>query len=195
MDQFSYIANADTAVIDELYSAYQQDPASVDESWQHFFKGFDFSAAWLDGDGKPNANGNGHAETVGVDRKHAEKEVSVASLIKAYRSRGHLLSATNPIRSRKDRNPRVTLGDYALTNDDLDTVFDAGHLLGIGSATLRDIMKALEKIYAGPIGFEYMYIREIEVKNWIRNKIEKEALKFNPTTDEKTRILQSEKDK
>lgn len=190
MDQFSYIANADTAVIDELYKAYQQDPTSVDESWQHFFKGFDFSAAWLDGDGNTKTNGNGHAEVVVADRKHAEKEVSVASLIKAYRSRGHLLSTTNPIRSRKDRNPRVTLGDYALTNDDLDTVFDAGHLLGIGSATLRDIMKALEKIYAGPIGFEYMYIREIEVKNWIRNKIEKEALKFNPTIDEKTRILQ-----
>ncbi|MFN8356418.1 MAG: 2-oxoglutarate dehydrogenase E1 component [Spirosomataceae bacterium] len=190
MDPFSYIANADTAVIDELYRAYQQDPTSVDESWQNFFKGFDFSAAWLDENGK--ANGNGHVVDVasGVDRKHAEKEVSVASLIKAYRSRGHLLSTTNPIRPRKDRNPRVTLGDYSLTDADLDTVFDAGHLLGIGPSTLRDIMKALEKIYAGNIGFEYMYIREIEVKNWIRNKIEKEALKFNPSLGEKTHILQ-----
>lgn len=188
MDPFSYIANADTAVIDELYRAYQQDPSSVDVSWQNFFKGYDFSLTWAE---KSHTNGNGHAaEADLVDVAHSVKEVSVASLIKAYRSRGHLLSHTNPIRPRKDRNPRLSLKDYGLSDNDLDTVFESGNLLGIGPATLRDIMKALEKIYAGAIGFEYMYIREIEVKNWLRNKIEKEALVFDPTTDEKTRILE-----
>ena len=42
MDQFSYIANADTAAISDLYESYLQDPNSVDISWQNFFKGFDF---------------------------------------------------------------------------------------------------------------------------------------------------------
>jgi 2-oxoglutarate dehydrogenase E1 component len=46
MDQFSYIANADTAVISDLYESYQQDPNSVDASWQNFFKGFDFYTSW-----------------------------------------------------------------------------------------------------------------------------------------------------
>jgi 2-oxoglutarate dehydrogenase E1 component len=190
MDPFSYIANADTAVIDELYRAYQQDPSSVDVSWQHFFKGYDFSLTWAE-NGHTNGNGNGHTSPNDlVDVEHSVKEVSVASLIKAYRSRGHLLSRTNPIRPRKDRNPRLNLKDYGLNDNDLGTVFESGNLLGIGPATLRDIMKALEKIYAGTIGFEYMYIREIEVKNWLRNKIEKEALVFDPTTEEKTRILE-----
>jgi len=43
MDQFSYIANADTAAISDLYESYLKDPNSVDTSWQNFFKGFDFS--------------------------------------------------------------------------------------------------------------------------------------------------------
>lgn len=195
MDQYSYVANSDAAYIDQLYQSYKQDPASVDTSWQQFFKGFDFSQAYGEQGGATNGNGtavatNGSAQKAPVDAKHSEKEVSVASLIKAYRSRGHLLAKTNPIGQRKDRNPRLSLADYALTEADLDTVFESGNLLGIGAATLRKIMESLETIYAGRIGFEYMYIREIDVKNWLRNKIEKEALTFSPTPEEKKRILE-----
>jgi 2-oxoglutarate dehydrogenase E1 component len=198
MDQYSYIANSDVAYIDQLYQSYKKDPQSVDESWQQFFKGFDFSASYADkGNGKPNgaaanssASANTTTATKPIDATHAEKEVSVASLIKAYRSRGHLLAKTNPLKARKDRQPRVDLPDYALSDTDLDTVFDSGKLLGIGPATLRTIMESLRKIYAGNIGFEYMYIREMDVKNWLRNKIEKEALEFSPSLDEKKRILE-----
>ncbi|MVM29650.1 2-oxoglutarate dehydrogenase E1 component [Spirosoma sp. HMF4905] len=205
MDQYSYIANSDAAYVDQLYQAYKQDQQSVDESWQQFFKGFEFSLTYgekANGNGGPekpagatpngvSANGNGQATaSKPTDAIHAEKEVSVASLIKAYRSRGHLLAKTNPLKARKDRQPRIDLPDYALTDADLDTVFDSGKLLGIGPATLRVIMESLRKIYAGEIGFEYMYIRELDVKNWLRNKIEKEALVFSPSLDEKKRILE-----
>ena len=206
MDQYSYIANSDAAYVDQLYQSYKQDPQAVDESWQQFFKGFEFSLTYGEtpnrnaGPGKSNGNGatpngngaaaTGQAAAKPVDALHAEKEVSVASLIKAYRSRGHLLAKTNPLKERKDRQPRVDLPDYALSEADLDTVFDSGKLLGIGPSTLRVIMESLRKIYAGDIGFEYMYIRELDVKNWLRNKIEKEALVFEPSLDEKKRILE-----
>ncbi len=193
MDQYSYIANSDAAYVDQLYQSYKQDPQTVDESWQQFFKGFEFSLAYgekTNGAASNGSSGNGQATARAVDTTHAEKEVSVASLIKAYRSRGHLLAKTNPLKARKDRQPRVDLPDYALSEADLDTVFESGKLLGIGAATLRVIMESLRKIYAGDIGFEYMYIRELDVKNWLRNKIEKEALVFMPSLDEKKRILE-----
>ncbi len=198
MDQYSYIANSDAAYVDQLYQSFKQDPQTVDESWQQFFKGFEFSLAYGEKtNGKSaattqngaSANGSGQAAKP-VDTTHAEKEVSVASLIKAYRSRGHLLAKTNPLRARRDRQPRVDLPDYALSDADLDTTFESGKLLGIGPATLRVIMDSLRKIYAGDIGFEYMYIRELDVKNWLRNKIEKEALVFMPSLDEKKRIFE-----
>ncbi len=201
MDTYSYIANTDAAYVDQLYRAYQQAPGSVDESWQNFFRGFEFSLTFgehTNGNGAatakavPPTNGVVAAPATGpmVDARHAEKEVSVASLIRAYRSRGHLLADTNPLGARKDWGARVDLADYALTDADLDTVFESGNQLGIGPSTLRTIMASLAKIYAGHIGFEYMYIRELDVKNWLRNKIEKEALVFDPTPDEKTRILE-----
>jgi len=182
MDPFSYVANADTQVIADLYDAYQKDPNSVDSSWRDFFKGFDFSQVWLaDQASAPSAS---------ADSAHVQKEMSVISLIKAFRSRGHLLSKTNPVRERKDRQPRLAITDYSLSDADLDTVFQAGAFLGIGPATLRTIQDALHKIYAGTIGFEYSYIREVNIKEWLRNKIEKEALSFNPTLDKKKHILE-----
>ena len=181
MDQFSYIANADTAAIASLYESYQQNPASVDNSWQNFFKGFDFHHTW--GNGQASSNG------AKVDNDIIQKEMSVISLIKAFRSRGHLLAKTNPIRPRQDRNPRLELTDYALSDSDLETVFQAGNFLGLGPVSLRKILESLNKIYTGPIGFEYSYIREPEPKEWLRKKIEKDWLNFTPSLDEKKQIL------
>jgi 2-oxoglutarate dehydrogenase E1 component len=187
MDQFSYIANADTAAISDLYESYLKDPNSVDTSWQNFFKGFDFHASWNDSEGVSNGISNGVATS--SDPSIVQKEMAVISLIKAFRSRGHLLAKTNPIRPRKNRQARLDLKDYALSEADLDTKFQAGNFLGIGVVSLRTILESLNKIYSGSVGFEYAYIREPEVKEWLRAKIEREALSFNPSIDEKKQIL------
>ena len=120
----------------------------------------------------------------------ADKETAVRNLIHAYRSRGHLRAKTNPVRERKDRKPRLDLADVGLNEADLDTPFRNGEVLGLGTqAKLRDIVAALEKIYTGPIGFEYMYIRDPQVLDWFRAKVEHDSLAFNPGVEYKKRIL------
>ena len=189
MDPFSYVANADTQVISDLYDAYIQDPNSVDTSWRDFFKGFDFSQSWK-GEFSQNSLGSSTKISQPNDIQHVRKEMSVISLIKAFRSRGHLLAQTNPVRVRKDRKPRLDLSDYSLSEADLDTVFQAGSFMDLGPTTLRNIQNALYTIYAGSVGFEYSYIRDVQQKEWLRDKIEKEAMTFKPSLDEKKLILQ-----
>ncbi|MCS6833862.1 MAG: thiamine pyrophosphate-dependent enzyme, partial [Flammeovirgaceae bacterium] len=118
-----------------------------------------------------------------------KKELAVYRLIEAYRSRGHLQSKTNPVRPRKDRKARLELADFDLSENDLDTVFEAGNEIGIGPAPLRKIIESLKKIYEGSIGFEYQAIREPETYNWFLQKVEKESLNFHLTTAQKERIL------
>lgn len=184
MDSFSYIANADVAAIDNLYEQYKNDPTSVDESWQNFFKGFDFSQSFSSSNGAtPAASGSNTKE-------HTRKEMEVVHLIRGYRSRGHLLSDTNPIGGRRDRNPQLEISDFGLTDADLDTVFEAGIEVFGRAATLREIVDALRKIYLGKIGFEYLYIRDRKAKNWLRDKIEKEYLNFSLNKDEQLRIFE-----
>jgi 2-oxoglutarate dehydrogenase E1 component len=190
MEKFSYIANSEAAYVEDLYQQYRQNPDSVDVSWQRFFEGFEFSQHYAE-------NSNGHAATSNgsvaspkpMDSEHARKEMEVVHLIRGYRSRAHLLARTNPIKARRDRQPRLELNDFKLSEKDLDTVFEAGIEVFGRPAPLREIVAALQKIYTGKIGFEYLYIRDREAKNWLRDKIEKEALVYEPSLEEKRRIL------
>ena len=175
MDKYSYIANAHASAIDNMYESFKKDPSSVDESWQRFFEGFEFSLQqYGDAEFSPEAS---------------MKEVKVRNLIHAYRTRGHLEANTNPVRPRKDRGALLKLADHGLSDADLDTEFEAGAELGIGRSTLRKILAALKSIYTQTVGFEYMYIREPEILSWLKEKIEHDALNFNPSHSEKERIL------
>ncbi len=175
MDKYSYIANAHGNYLDEAYTSYKKDPTSVDESWQRFFEGFEFSLQKYGEDGNNSALNS--------------KEINVRNLIHAYRTRGHLEATTNPIRKRKDRGARLSLADYGLSEADLDTEFEIGNELKIGKSSLRNIVKALKATYTGSIGFEYMYIRDPEMQDWFKQKVEHDALNFTPTSKEKERIL------
>jgi len=179
MDRYSYISNAHGSYIDELYDSYKKDPSSVDESWQKFFEGFEFSLQKYGENGLPTD----------ADADLSPKETRVRNLIHAFRSRGHLKSDTNPVRQRRDHNVKLTIEDFGLTKDDLKESFEVGKEIGLGKASLKDINDRLERIYLGPIGYEYMHLRDSEILEWFKHKCEKEAVDINPPLDTKRRIL------
>jgi len=177
MDKYSYISNADNSYIDGLYQSYKNDPASVDESWQKFFEGFEFSLEYGD---------NG---AVTVEAPVSAKETSVRDLIYAYRSRGHLKSDTNPVRPRRKHNARLDHTEFGLTDDDLDQKFEISREIGLENATLREIIGRLKKMYLGSIGFEYMHMRDPAIIDWFKDKCEKDGGDFQPSQTDKRRIL------
>ena len=178
MDKYSYIANAHGSYIDELYKSYQNDPNSVDQTWQKFFEGFDFSLQ--------NFGEDGPALVEGV----TSKDIEVRNLIHAYRSRAHLKSDTNPVRTRRDHKVKLKYTDFGLTEADLDSEFDVGAGIGLGKSKLKDIIKTLDDIYLHHIGYEYMHIRDSDILDWFKSKCEKEGLNINPETPVKRRILE-----
>ncbi|MEQ8573443.1 MAG: thiamine pyrophosphate-dependent enzyme, partial [Fulvivirga sp.] len=178
MDKYSYISNAHGSYIDELYKSYQSNPSSVDQTWQKFFEGFEFSLQKYGEDGLPG-------ETAGV----SSKDTQVRNLIHAYRSRGHLKSDTNPVRERRDHNVKLSYKDFGLTDADLNTEFEVGAEIGIGKASLKKIIETLDSIYLKHIGYEYMHIRDGEILDWFKRKCEKEGVDINPDNSTKKRIL------
>jgi 2-oxoglutarate dehydrogenase E1 component len=67
--------------------------------------------------------------------------------------------------------------------------FAVGNRIGIGRASLRKIQETLQKAYLGPIGFEYMFVRDPDILEWFKQKAEIEFLKYAPSLEEKKRIL------
>jgi len=181
MDKYSYISNADVGYLDGLYQNYKKDPSSVDISWQKFFEGYDFS--------QQRYGDNGSTTGAVVPDGLTIKETQVRTLIHMYRSRAHLKSKTNPVRPRRDHKVPLDHKYYGLTDADLDAEFDVGVEVGLGRTTLKKIIEKLEKVYVGPIGFEYSYIRDQEIFDWFVEKCEKEYYSYDPSIEEKRDIL------
>jgi 2-oxoglutarate dehydrogenase E1 component len=177
MDKYTYIANAHGNYIEELYQSYKNDPQSVDDSWQKFFEGFEFS--------QKDFGGNGKAPETRV----SSKETQVRNLIQAYRMRGHLKSKTNPVRERRQHDARISLEEFGLKQEDLKEEFSIGQEIGIGKASLKNIIEALDKIYIGSIGFEYMHIRDPKIVDWFIDKAESSKGDYQPNLEEKKRVL------
>lgn len=185
MADYSYLSNADPNALEALYQQFKQDPTSIDEGWKKFFEGFEFAQQTF----PVLPSDNGAAKAPIGDGHVDEKEIQVRRLIHAYRTRAHLRSKTNPVRERKDRKPILDLHYFNLSDADLNTEFQAGEEIGIGKASLQKIIDSLKHIYEGTVGIEYMSIRDPEKLQWIRDKIEKEALAFAPSSEKKKRIL------
>lgn len=183
MDKYSFLNAAHTAYFADLYEQYQQDPDSVEPSWRAFFQGYDF--------GSDNYGLNGEViEGVSTQvPEHLQKEFQVVKLIDAYRTRGHLFTKTNPVRERRKYAPTLEIENFGLHQNDLNTVFNAGEILGIGPQTLQQIRKHLEAIYCDAIGVEYMYIRQPEEIQWIQNKLNQNDNHGQFSADEKKHIL------
>jgi 2-oxoglutarate dehydrogenase E1 component len=140
MDKFSYLGTSDVNAIENLYQQYVKDENSVDVTWRDFFRGFEFAKANYD---EPAAGG--------AVPENIAKEFKVITLINGYRQRGHLFTKTNPVRQRRTYEPTLDLVNFGLSDKDLETVFQAGNELGLGSAKLKDIVAHLEQTYCAKV--------------------------------------------
>lgn len=182
MKDFSYVTGPTPAYIESLYQEFVTDSSTVDPEWKKFFEGFDFAIS--------NGGGTASYAVKGVaDGDQLTKELAVYELIRAYRKRGHLAATTNPIRARKDRHPQLSLGDFKLTDADLEKTFYAGTLVGMKGAKLKDIVAALNRLYSGNVGVEYTYINDTEKCGWFRQTYEQ--LMSQPlSTTQRRRVLE-----
>ena len=184
MDKYSFLNAAHTAYFAELYDQYLQNPDSVEPSWRAFFQGFDFgSESYGMVDQPVDAASCEHVSESLI------KEFQVIKLIDGYRTRGHLFTKTNPVRERRKYAPTLEIENFGLSKSDLNTVFSAGEVIGIGSQTLQEIINHLEKIYCSSIGVEYMYIRKPEEIKWIQDKLNINDNQPNFSPEQKKYIL------
>ena len=174
MDKLNYVNSIDPEIIEDLYKKYKENPEEVEETWRKFFDGFEF--AIKEYPLKPAGLQTGD-------------EFKVINLINDYRRRGHLFTKTNPVRKRREYKPTLDIENYGLKKSDLERVFQAGNEIGIGPAKLKDIVAFLEQTYCNSIGVEYLFIRDVEIVNWLKNKFETTRNKPQFSEQEKKYIL------
>ena len=111
-------------------------------------------------------------------------------LIRAYRVMGHLAAQLDPL----DLATRTVHGDlrpetYGFTDADLDRPIFIDRVLGLETATMRQILSIVTRTYCRHIGVEFMHITVPEQKAWIQARIEGEEKDINFTVEGKKAIL------
>ena len=193
---FLYGANSD--FIEQLYSRYLTNPGSVDQSWQQFFAmlGDDPDAVKAELRGASWRPRNGGAEPalddvadigaaaarvaeqaagLGADGVRAATLDSLRALmlIRSYRVRGHLKARLDPLGLEPPKyHPELDPATYGFGEDDLDRPIFLDNVLGLETATVREIMAVVERTYSGTLAVEYMHIQSPEQKAWIQQRIE-----------------------
>jgi 2-oxoglutarate dehydrogenase E1 component len=183
MKDFSYITNSHPAFIEGIYQDFLKNPDTIDPDLKKFFEGFDFAIA-------NNQNSTiANSSTSADGAKDWMKEIKVYRLILGYRNKGHLLAKTNPIRARKDRSANLDLSFFGLGEADLNTIYQAGNLVGLGATSLKNILTHLQNTYANHVGIEFKYISDQKKVDWLSAEME-QKFAVPLSLNKKQRILE-----
>ena len=174
MDNLSYI--------EHLYSEWERDSSVVGPAWDAYFR----RAAMPDG-----ARAQAEPQTGKSDMAYRQSRVD--SMLWAYRDIGYLYARLNPLGEGGKPNhdylrredgvayEELTLGEFGISPDDIDTVFSAGRFMKPSPAPLRDIVAAFRETYCGSVGVEFLHIQDKNIRRWLIEKME--STRNRPTLD------------
>ncbi len=184
---------ANLGYIADLYAKWVASPASVDASFAELFEtlGDDARAVLTDSAGaswaprrfdvgepeaaKPVVKGGKPAPAPEPDDIRAATKDSLRALmmVRTYRVRGHLEAQLDPLGLQKPK-PHAELdpATYGFGAADMDRPIFLDYVLGMETATPREILKVLRRTYCGPIGVEFMHIQDPDQKSWIQRRVE-----------------------
>ena len=111
----------------------------------------------------------------------AKHSIHAVQMIRAYRMIGHLEADLDPL-GITPRTPQPTLDpkQYQFEGATLDLPIYVDGILGMTTATPRQLLEKLRGIYCGRIGYEFMHINDAEQKVWLQRRIEGDAINFTP---------------
>ena len=189
----SFLSGANATFINDLHKEWKANPNSVPKEWDLWFKNngddviLDDGPSWA----KKNSQVIGAIDTVASVRAVARgiagkgdlsatdlraattDSIRAIMLIRAFRINGHLLAKLDPLNlQERDVHPELNPKTYGFKEDDWDRPIFIDNVLGMESATLRQIMEIVKETYCGSIGIEFMHVQDPAQKAWIQERIE-----------------------
>ncbi len=109
--------------------------------------------------------------------------IRAIQLVRAYRVIGHLEADLDPLGiTPRQPHPQLEAGFYGFHEAEMDKPIYIAGVMGMDTATPRQMMDLLRRTYCGRIGYEFMHINDAEQKDWLQRRIEgpDKDIKFTP---------------
>ena len=114
---------------------------------------------------------------------------AATSLLKAYRTHGHLAARINPLGSEGDGDPALVPENLNLTPE-LMTQIPASILrIGVEGETLLEALPRMREAYCGTIAYQIEHLASHQQRVWLREMIETGAHREPLGADEKRGLL------
>ena len=208
-------SGANAAFLADLYARWASSPGSVDTSFAELFEALNDEArsVLLDAEGAswakrhisfedappppPSPPTKAQARSAAApalpdaqQRAAILDSIRALMLIRAYRVRGHLEAKLDPLGLQVPKHhPELDPTSYGFTDADVDRPIFIDHVLGLETATLREIVAILRETYCGSVAVEFMHIQDPDQKSWIQRKLEGAPWKEMFDADGKIKIL------
>ncbi|MFN3447230.1 MAG: 2-oxoglutarate dehydrogenase E1 component [Roseococcus sp.] len=191
----SAMNGANAAFLADLYARWVEDPTSVDASFAELFAALndDARAVLSDASGAswaprprggfaPEPEAASAAKGAASQRRTTDPEetrravldsIRALMLIRSYRVRGHLEAKLDPLGLQQPpAHPELSPAFWGFSEADLDRRIFIDNVLGLETATIREIVERVRATYCGPIGVEFMHIQDPGQKAWIQQRVE-----------------------
>ncbi|GGC57936.1 2-oxoglutarate dehydrogenase E1 component [Undibacterium terreum] len=201
----SFLFGENVPYIEGLYETYLSDPSTVTAEWRSYFEALRGVPA-VDGSDKDDvahapvvdrfvelAKGTHHTLSKGDALQLAKKQVAVQSLIAAYRMVGTRSALLDPLQWTPTAHvPDLTPAFYGLSATDMATSFSTAdtYFWDRDTATLKEIVDALEDTYCGTLGAEYMYLADAAQRQWWQMRLESTRARPLLSAEQRRHILE-----
>lgn len=209
-EEFGFLYGGNAIFIEELYQKYLQNPSSVDDSWQDFFKKtyeptLHIGASWGErsrvilendkniSDASLIESYSQKAKADDVLSNNNDSYFKAKALIELYRQNGHYLANLDPLGieilpTKKDLG--LSIENVGLENN--EDINLKSEYFGLDKTTTETLVSLLDDTYSKNIGFEFSHISNPEEKNWLYAEVEKYAVNgHNLAANEQKELLQN----
>ena len=124
-----------------------------------------------------------------IDEELMQAVQAATSLLKAYRTHGHLAAQLDPLGSEPKGDPALQPENVNLTPELMARIPASILRIGVPGETLLEALPRMRTAYCGTIGYQVEHLSSHQQRIWLREMIETGAHRQPLTDEEKKRLL------
>src|SRR3954453_21439873 len=114
---------------------------------------------------------------------------AAASLLKGYRTHGHLAAHLDPLGREPKGDPALEPENLNLTPELMSRIPASILRIGVPGETLLEVLPRMRETYCGTIGYQFEHLSSHKERMWLREMVETGAHTKPLDEDEKRRLL------
>jgi 2-oxoglutarate decarboxylase len=124
-----------------------------------------------------------------IDEELLQAVQAATSLLKAYRTHGHLAAQLDPLGSEPKGDPALQPENVNLTPELMERIPASILRIGVPGENLLEALPRMRSAYCGTIGYQVEHLSSHQQRVWLREMIETGAHRQPLTDEEKKRLL------